>query len=325
MPNPTQIRILFVNCPRLDTLACAYLLLAQNEVQREFEFSVHHHWVFASQGVEIPLWPQILSWWSNERLPFKKWALGRSTAALDLNQVPIFKNKMKPGDLSGHISQLLQGHDAWFRSLPANYGGGDSFNGATVVVTETPFEGAYFASAEGNVAVITVAHWHHYFSPPSVLEFILRMVQRYTARIAFSPTMGSHYSTRGCLWDFDANVHDARITTAVSYICAQCEAALNNALSLEKSEALKKLIDHRWIGKIEDTGSIGSNLRRIFGYDLARTQGLSPSFFDRLSDVGAKQFAELFIKTIIVVAASLFSLLILRIFHINIKTFLPKL
>jgi hypothetical protein len=322
--NPTQVRILFVNCPRLDTLACAYLLLAQNEVQREFEFSVHHHWVFAGNKIKMRFWHRSLDWWSEQRLPFRKWARGRFTAALDLQQVPVFKKKMSSKDFSAHITELLQGHDTWFRSLPPSYGGNDLFSGATIVITETPFEGAYFASAEENVAVITVAHWHRHFAPPSVLEFVLRMVQRYTARVAFLPVVGSHYSTRGCIWDFDANVNDARITTTISFICANCESALSRALPPEKLDALKKLIDHRWIGKIEDTGSIASNLRRMFEYDLARTRGLSPSFLDRVKDVGTAQLATLFVKTIVVVVASVLSLLILHKLKFNITDFLPK-
>lgn len=323
MPNSTQVRILFVNCPRLDTLACAYLLLAQNEIQREFEFSVHHHWVFAGQN-NTRLLPRFLGWWGERRLPFRNWAFGKYTTALDLKKVPLFKQKMNSKDFTAHTNQLFQGHDIWFRSLPSSYGGHDPFNGATVVVTETPFEGGYFASAEGDIAVISVAHWHRHFSPPSVLEFVLRMVQRYTTRIAFSPVVGSHYSTRGCIWDFDANVSDAKITAAMSFICARCEAALSQALPPEKLEALKKIIDHKWIGRMEDTGSIASNLRRIFRYDLSRTRGLSQSFLDRVIDIGTAQLATLFVKTIVVVVASVLSLLILHKLKFNITDFLPK-
>src|SRR6185312_548811 len=117
---PTQVRVLFINCPRLDTLACAYLLLAQNEIQREFEFSVHHYWVFAGQQPATSLWTRLLSEWSGHRLPFRKWALGRSTAALDLKEAPHFKEKMNSHDLSSHVMQLLQSHDAWYRNLPAS-------------------------------------------------------------------------------------------------------------------------------------------------------------------------------------------------------------
>jgi hypothetical protein len=323
MTVPTQVRIMFMNCPRLDTLACAYLLLAQNEVQKEFEFSVQHYWVYAAQNLTIPLRLKAFNSWSGCRLPFRKWAFGKYTTGLDLRKAPLFRTEMDSRDFSPHIAQLLQGHDAWFRSLPSSYGGRDYFDGSTIVVTETPFKGAYFASAEGKVAIISVAHWQS-FSPPSVLEFVLRMVQRYTARIAFAQTVGSHYSTRGCIWDFDANVYDAKITTAVSFICAQCDAALSQALPTEKSDALRKLVDHKWIGRIEDTGSIGSNLRRIFQYDLARTTGLSPGFFDRVRDIGSAQLAALFVKTIVVVVTSALSLLVLHKLKFNIMDFLPK-
>src|SRR6185437_6720379 len=99
---PTQVRVLFVNCPRLDTLACAYLLLAQNEIQREFEFSVQHHWIFANRKTHISAWQHFLSICGERRWLFRKWALGRFTAALDLNAAPIFRTELDSNDVSPH-------------------------------------------------------------------------------------------------------------------------------------------------------------------------------------------------------------------------------
>src|SRR5438309_11269847 len=106
MPIPTQVRVLFANCPKLDTLACAYLLLAQNEVQQEFEFSVQHYWVFAMEDAEIPWRLRLFSDWSDRRLPFRKWALGRVTAALDLKKAPLFRTQIDSSNLSAHTTQL---------------------------------------------------------------------------------------------------------------------------------------------------------------------------------------------------------------------------
>jgi hypothetical protein len=44
------VRILFANCPRLDDAACAYLLLAQNKIQRVFQFEVYHLFVQSACG-----------------------------------------------------------------------------------------------------------------------------------------------------------------------------------------------------------------------------------------------------------------------------------
>jgi hypothetical protein len=322
---PIQVRVLFVNCPRLDTRACAYLILAQNEVQTEFEFIIHHHWVFASKTLErTPLRAKFLGYWAGSVLPLREWAYRRMASILDKAKAPICKTELNPNTAAADIAQLVTMHDHWFKDLPAPYGGGESFNGGTIVVTETAFQGAYFATALDKIAVISVAHWERHFSPPSVLEFILKMTQRYTTRICFGSNVGSHYSTRGCIWDFCANVTDAKITTSVKFVCAKCRAALQACMSPEKLQAFGSLIDHAWIGKTEEPGSIASNLKRVFHYDLARTQGLSPGFLDKLKDLGSRHIAEYLAKTAITIIGIVLGLVFFHKLHFTIQDLWPK-
>lgn len=325
MPNPTQVRVLFVNCPRLDTLACAYLILAQNEIQSEFEFTVHHHWIYANKTLkDAPLSARLFGHWAGSRLPFRGWAYKKMVSTLDLAKAPIFKTELNPNTCADQMKDVIVAHDKWFRELSTSYGGGHSLKGGTIIVTETSFQGAYFATALNEIAVITVANWQRNFAPPSPLEFILKMVQRYTTRICFGPGVGSHYSTRGCLWDFDANVMDAKITTSVKFICSQCRADLQICMTPEKIKALECLIDHTWIGETENPGSVASTLKRVFDYDLARTRGLSPGFLDKLKDLSSHHVAEYLVKTAITVVGILISLFFFHRMHLTISGLLPK-
>lgn len=157
----------------------------------------------------------------------------------------------------------------------------------TVIVTETPFGGKYseyyaWADDEDKVAIVTIAHWQRRFAPPSVLEFLLTCIQRYSLRMAYPQAVGSHYPTRACIWDFNANLEDVRPGILVGYLCSACTEGLSQVTSASELDAIKRFIKNDWIGRTEDHGTVASNLKRIYGYDLDRTRGLSPSFRDQL-------------------------------------------
>jgi hypothetical protein len=286
-----RVRLFFINCPRLDTLACSYLLLAQNPVQSVFEFEVYHYWVFATHESTAPLQltSRLLRWWADRPLPFRRRADGQYKATLDRNRAPVLGRPLNVDEGVGFIRKVIEEHDKWLSNLSPSYGGWTIERGVTIVVTETPFEGGYYANAEGDVAVLSVANWQKHFAPPSVLEFILSRVQRYALRLGFDTPIGSHYPTRACIWDFDANVDDTRAGVLVGYLCERCEEALATKVDSEKIVVIKKLLSHDWIGKMEDPGSVASNMRRVFSYDLSRTRGLSPGIRERLVEVGASE------------------------------------
>jgi hypothetical protein len=237
-----RVRLFFLNCPRLDTLACSYLLLAQNTVQSVFEFEVYHYWVFATNAstAALPVTSRVLQWWAGRSLPFRHRAERLYKAKLDRQRAPFLKQPLDVDEGIGLIRKVIEEHDRWLSNLPASYGGGAIENSVTIVITETPFQGGYYANAEGDIAVLSIANWQRHFAPPSVLEFILSRVQRYALRLGFSTPIGSHYPTRACIWDFDANVDDTRTGVLVGYLCGRCEEALATKLDVERIAVIKK-------------------------------------------------------------------------------------
>lgn len=289
--NLVRVRLFFLNCPRLDTLACSYLLLAQNVIQSVFEFEVYHFWIYAENTSKPPtqITSRLLRWWASRTLPLRRRAEHLYHARVDRETATCLRAPLKLEAGVQEIRMLVKKHDEWLSHLPSSYGGWAISPGTTIVVTETPFEGGYYADADGDIAVISVASWQRHFAPPSVLEFILSRVQRYALRLGLSAAVGSHYPTRACIWDFDANVDDTRAGVLVGYICQHCEQALASQVEADKLATIKKLLSHEWIGKTEDPGSVASNIRRTFSYDLSRTKGLSPGIWERLVEVGASE------------------------------------
>lgn len=288
---PKKIRVLFVNCPRLDTSACSYLILAQNKIQSLLEFSVHHYWVFAHHALGNSAPWGIYEWLSETSLVpnrVRRWAYGKHSARLDLAKAPEWKAELGEDTWFEKASKLVNEHDAWWANLTSGYGGRDGRDVATIIVTETPIYGAYYADAENNLAIVTLANWK-VFAPPSALEFVLSRIQRYALRIAFPSHLGSHYSTKGCVWDFDASIRDVHAGILTGFICEQCRNDLAAVLDEQAFKNIATLIDYQWIGRIEDAGSVASNLKRVYGFDLARTRGLSGGVLSDLIAAGAKE------------------------------------
>jgi hypothetical protein len=306
-PATKKVRVLFVNCPRLDTLACSYLILSQNTVQPSIEFSVHHHWLSARHS-NAGFWTKRLeslaerSWLSRR---IRRWAYGKFTARIDLAKAPTWRRELGSEGWAKKASELIADHDEWWKTRPPEYGGRDDHAVSTVIVTETLLHGAYYASARGDVAVITLANWGP-FAPPSALEYVLSRIQRYSTFIAFSSPVGSHYSTKGCIWDFDANVEDVRAGILTGFICEQCRNDLSKSLNGAQLDDINRLIKHEWIGRVDEPGSVASNLRSIYGYDLSRMQGLNSSLFSDLIQAGAKEVIQNIAKIAVYVSWTAF-------------------
>jgi hypothetical protein len=285
-----RVRVFFLNCPKLDWQAASYLVLSQNNVQDLFEFEVYSFWVYARAELKNNRRDLVSSFYEMclaSRLPMRKWALRRYAARLERSVAQFLSTPSEPKKMLEALSSALRAHDAWLYGLGPSYGGWSIEPAPTVIVTETPFGGGYggyYAWGDENdkLAVVTIAHWQRNFAPPSVLEFILQCIQRYCLRMTYPPAVGSHYPTRACIWDFNANLEDVRLGILVGYLCSACSEELSAVISAAELDAIKQFIKNDWIGRTEDLGTVASNLKRIYRYDLDRTRGLSPSFWDLL-------------------------------------------
>lgn len=283
-----SVRILFVNCPRLDVQACTYLLLSQNKVQSVFQFEVCHHWV-SEDGGRLPLWTIPLVFWCKLQFLGKRlWGAGKVdqalAAAADRAKYPYLKKPMTWDNPIPSLKTLVATHEAWLMNKPLHYGGHQGPM-PTIVITETPLEGGYISTSHNDLAVVTVAGWQKTLAPPSALEFLLLSVERLAARITISGSLVSHYPTRGCVLDFTANVADFKSAILVGYVCNDCSELFNRHLSDDEFKDFQQLISHSWLGNVNDAGSVASNLKRVFNYDLSRTKGVSPSGVARLMDL----------------------------------------
>jgi hypothetical protein len=307
------IRIFFANCPHLDESAAAYLVLAQNSVQSVVEFEIWHLHVYGEEIGAGNLRTSFLKTWSlvslsGMALPWKQAAARRYIAAMDRLVMPPLASSMAPSTATIDLFRpILKGNEDWITGQEAGVYGNRTIRPApTVIVTETPFEGGYFGWSESDVAIASIAGWRSRYTPPSLLEFILDQVQRYAMRLAINPELGSHYPTRACIWDFDANIADARLSPLIGYLCDSCEQLIAGQVTAIELKELRHLLSHKWLGKADEPGSVASTLKRTFAYDLTRTRGLSAGFLDRVREATPSEVVKLIGAAIALVASVAF-------------------
>lgn len=248
----TKIRIFYVQCPKLDEAACSLLLLSQNSQQNILEFEIHY--------------------------PQAEAVILKNKVAL---KTPIAREEMLKA-----CKEIAEYYDIWVaQNVPLVFKARPEMGNKSIFITEVPLEGNFYSKHEGDVAVISIAGWNENIAPPSVVEFILRIVQRNAISFLWTPYMRSHYATRGCIFDFNQNLLDTKNKILLSYICEDCCVEIARRLDEESLDNIKQMVDLKWVGEVDKSGSIANILKKSFKYDLELTKGLRPTWRERASEL----------------------------------------
>lgn len=307
-----RVRVFFINCPTLATDAAAYLILAQNKVQRAIQFEVHHFWIFG-QLTQGPLagYPNKFLELAEERNPRLKWLASRNRTRKDLRAAPAFRNTFQHKLWYDEIKKAIEDYDNWFANSRAPKH--DYQTAPAIVITETPIAGKYMSFTQHPFGLISLAYWKAFFKPGSALEYMMCNVQRLALRLCYG-AVGSHYPTRGCIWDFDVHQPDIRISASLGLLCDTCRQRLSEASSEAEFGEIEGLIGNEWIGKKEDPFSVAAFLTKNYNYELRRTTGLSPSIFSSISDGMKTEGGKFFLDTLKWVLVALITILVASYF-----------
>ena len=271
-----RIRVFFINCPSLAVDAASFLILAQNKVQKALQFEVYHYWIFAETKSNRHFNAALA--WLEVNIPTLGGRLWRSIRARQERAVaPAFKNDIQHGRWAENIKQTLKDHDEWLGQ--SGYNTYDVTSCQTIVITGTPIAGQYLSLSETNIGIVSTSTWKIYFRPASALEYVLTSVQRLSLRLIYGSGIGSHFPTRGCVWDFDVHQPDFRIAAFLGFLCQTCSDALDKVTSVEHRKDVHYLLTNKWIGNADDASSVASLLAKNYRYDLWRSTGLNPSLF----------------------------------------------
>lgn len=163
----------------------------------------------------------------------------------------------------------------------------------TISIITSRFNNNYFFNAGDKSAVITTEAWDKFFCPPSLFEFLLHSIycclifsqktlpNRNVSQEAIELEINSHRDTKGCVADFTRNKHDDRVDIISGYICDQHQQEIILLYGEEYLNETKAILERKWIGTIEEKGSVAYNLKHVFKFDIEKQSGFNKNFFEK--------------------------------------------
>ena len=312
-----RIRIFFINCPTLSVDATSFLILAQNRVQTALQFEVHHFWLYGrtAQGSLKGNWNKLLSKDEDRFHSNSSWLERKYRTKLDLRAAPFFSDTISFKEKLNQAREIIKNYDDWLKG--SGYNSYDfHISDPVIIITETPLVGKYISLATEGIGILGAADWREFMGSgsASALEYILSGVQRLSLRLSYGAVIGSHFSTRGCLWDFNVHQPDVKIGSFLGYLCEVCCQGLKKTATAEEFEEITKLISNDWIGEEPKSDSVAGILKKDYKYSLNRSTGLRPGFMSLIKDSMPSEIGKFAVKAVITVIAFLFTFFLLTYF-----------
>lgn len=190
-------------------------------------------------------------------------------------------NVLMRSEVHGDFSRFSRDYFAYLESEIAAYDLNSSKPKALILVSRACLEDEYYMTGENNISVLALGHWDRVMAPPSLVEFILTMVV--SCSIYALPNRGdlSHYGTKGCLFDFNADLSNARFMALQGFICSECLLKLQERGNGDLADDLSAFLNKKWLGQISDPTSPAGMASKL-GYDLFATKGLTPRWSEKL-------------------------------------------
>ena len=260
---PTRVGIILGDLGKLNVTALKYLIVHINTLQRSVEFEI-----IAIDAAD----PLLLLLKHNQ------------TADRDACRamLPSFQDRVVK-----HVITEAEEYDLVDRAAP------DAF----VVISLARFSDEHYGLKSKNVQIQALGNWDRGMAPPSILEFIVTFLMRQSASFV-SPSVSKsvHLGTKGCLFDFTADLKDARYKALQAFVCSLCREHLAAGGAPELAEDLLRVLDTRWFGATSDPNCPAGIVANL-GYDLFLTQGIKPTVWERLRslllDEGTKELLKL--------------------------------
>ena len=265
MPDTTPCK-LGVMIPELgmpdSDQALRYLLLHQNTLQKSFEFHV-------LPVVEDRIVDQLLP--------------GQRVNRIEVEMaMPAFVRKCRDN----------------YANLAEDFGLLPEPDLPILILSTATFTDNYFLTGGDDWAIIALGNWKRHMAPPSIIEFFLS----FAVKVAIDTACGDqfphrHTTTRGCSFDFAADLANARYSVLSGFLCTQCI----NTISLADSDQLAKdaqlLLKRQWLGTVAEPSDVSVTAKKL-GYDLFHVKGITPTWWERtqaiLEEEGVKTLLKIF-------------------------------
>lgn len=260
---PARVGVVFADLGKLNITALKYLIVHLNTLQRSIEFEL------LAPDISDPLLVTL----SYENIADRDQCRDMLSPFRD-RIVQQFDRERKEYDLADG-------------SPPANF----------VVVSLAKFSDEHYGVKAGPIHVQALGNWERSMAPPSILEFIIVLLMRQAASfVAPSLSKSVHLGTKGCLFDFTADLGEARYKALQSFICSVCRERMREVGAVNLASDLERMLDLKWLGAPSDPHCPAGIVAKL-GYDLFLTKGIEPtrweSFVSILRDEGTKELVKI--------------------------------
>jgi hypothetical protein len=93
-----------------------------------------------------------------------------------------------------------------------------------------------------------------------------------------------HDETKGCIADFTGDKCDDRVDILTGYICEQHQNQIKMIYGKKYLEEILMVINRKWIGSIEEKGTVAYDLKHVFRFDINKDSGFNKSVWDRCKE-----------------------------------------
>ena len=259
----TKVGVILGNLGKLNVAALKYLIVHLNTLQHSFEF-------------------ELLAMDSNDPLLI----LLRQGETVDRERcramLPDFHNR-----IIERIAKDQQDYDLTDKSIPHGF----------VLITMASFSDEHYGLKSKDIQVQALGDWERHMAPPSIFEFIITLLLRQAVSFA-APSLSKsvHLGTKGCLFDFTAELSDARYKALQGFVCSVCRGRLIDNGSTHIADEVVRVLNMNWLGKLDDPHCPAGIVAKL-GYNLFLTQGIRPTLWETirgsLRDEGTKELVKL--------------------------------
>lgn len=175
-----------------------------------------------------------------------------------------------------------------------------------ILVSRATLADRYYLTAGAGVAVLALGQWERVMAPPSLVESIVTLALCASVYFLQDPGWVGHLGTKGCLFDFNADLSDTRFKALQGFICSECRHRLAEADQPEVADEIERVLKKNWFGVVSDPNSVAGVCAKM-GYNLFVTKGMRPRFSERFlthfEEAGVKELLGFVAK--LALAASL--------------------
>jgi hypothetical protein len=173
-----------------------------------------------------------------------------------------------------------------------------------VIVSGATFSDEFYIMRAPGISIIALGNWRRSMAPPSIFEFLQTLIVR-EAVASICPELRSpiHFTSKGCICDFNYSLDDVRLKVLNGFICNYCRDRLKACGYESLPDEAESVLNRAWIGDVTSTASVASTLSK-FGVDLFMTKGLVPTWGERLLSAAKEDGAKELIRLIYVLLAA---------------------